>query len=380
MLWVHTLFDYSKSPPRPLITGIGKDGKVSILPLYLHGTGSTLLAVKKRLYAVAKLMMEGDTSVNDYKAHLQAFPITPNKKTLCRPGHNYVDGTLTQETAAAILNDDLSKAMASRPSIWQWTLAEAHSVYNVLEKRGITDGVEVQHPIYSTDTFSGRSKTTGFNIQGTNAESIVLHVNPYYDYFVNFDWIAADVRVGSILSNDKVMLDSFIKSDPYEAMAKDLGLSRDDCKQPFLSTVYSLDVENHILDYYPTFKQWMKTCVAKIRSDGALESILGRKFSLGEVDRTEKSVFNAVIQGSVAHAMQRAITRLNETFPEFIVTEVHDSLIMACDRASVKTVMEEGIKIMTRPLNGVADVSHTFPTRISVGREWRKWQLVKEAR
>lgn len=377
MIWVHTLFDYSKHPAKPLVTGILKDDKLTVIPLYINGTGETLLNVKKKLAIVAKLIASNETVINDYKSHIMTFPISPSKSVLCVPTKQFTDSLLNIETAHNILNDILKPV---KPELWNLTLAEAHSVYAALEKRGLSDGVDKLEPIYSTDTFSGRSKTTGFNIQGTNADSIVKHSNQQYDWFVNFDWIAADIRVASILSNDKAMLNSFIKSDPYETMAKDLGLTRDECKQPFLATIYSLDADNQILDYYPTFKNWMKECIDKMHQQGYLTSILGRKFHTGEIDRTDKSVFNAVIQGSVAHATQRAIARLHEIFPEFLVTEVHDSIVLACDRSSVSVVIEEGIKVMTKPLQGVVFTPCTFPTRVSIGREWRKWQFVKEAR
>lgn len=381
MLWVHTLFDYSKTPPRPLISAISKDGKINIIPLYIPGTGATLSSVNNRLKSIGKMISADESSVNDYKSHIQAFGVVPNEKILCRPEINRLDAITNVDAASKILTDEINAAIAHKAQMWQWVMAESHIVYNALEERGVTDGVDILKPIYSTDTFSGRSKTMNYSIQGKNADDIIMHVDPNYNYFVCFDWIAADIRVASILSKDKAMIDSFIESDPYTVMAKDLGMERDDCKVPFLRTLYSLAVDDPILDYYPTFKTWMRTCLEKLNTDKYLTSILGRRFEINGVDRTDKSVFNAMIQGSVAHAMQRAISLLHRQFPQFLITEVHDSVILACDRSSVSTVIDVGLEIMTHPfVGGLVGEKIVFPTRVSVGREWRKWQKVKEAR
>ena len=105
-------------------------------------------------------------------------------------------------------------------------------------------------------TFTGRSKTSGFPIQGTTDKHDIKLLPDKRGYFIHFDWISADLRIASIISEDEELQESFKKSDPYDYISNILGegFSRSDCKIEFLKPIYSLSPDAPILDLFPKFQ------------------------------------------------------------------------------------------------------------------------------
>lgn len=281
------------------------------------------------------------------------------------------------KTCKHILAEILKEIVDTKPEPWQYVQAKAQQVYQYLEDRGFVLDYQICHPEYGM-TYSGRSKSIGFNIQGTDDNHHIRSIDEHDDYFVHFDWIAADLRVLSLLSQDKILDQSFRKSDPYEVVAKKLGITREEGKKRIFQSLYSLDAEG-LEDVFPALASWIKKMTICIGEKQYGESILNRKFKL-EDGRTNKSVFNAKMQGSVAHAMQNVLFRVFQIYPTKILTEVHDALILTCRREEIKNIVSKVSQIMLNPFYGVLDDSPRFPIRVSVGKAWRKWQLYKEYR
>jgi DNA polymerase I-like protein with 3'-5' exonuclease and polymerase domains len=180
--------------------------------------------------------------------------------------------------------------------------------------------------------------------------------------------------VAAAVSGDKELNATFEKSDPYTVMANDLEIDRDECKIAFLRAIYSLDAESPILELFPTFKEWMYDQIYRLSSDGFLQTPLGRKFKLGS--RDEKSVFNAVLQGTVAHAMQSSLSRMISLLGEHLLTETHDSVVLVGRPGIIPHIVKAVVDIMFEPLERFP----TFPLRVYVGKVWKKWKLYKEYR
>lgn len=288
---------------------------------------------------------------------------------------DFYEGSLQQHLAKR-----LKKLKTIQTQEWQRLAARATIAYYELQKRGVICNGTLVHPIYSIDTFSGRSKTSEFNIQGTTSDDNIISTVNTYDTFISADWIAADMRMASIISNDNALQESFKVSDPYMYIAEKLGnISRDDCKRSLLKGVYSLDPNNSILALFPQLRQWVAASCDRLATDKSLVSILGRRFYLDN-ERDDKSVVNASIQGSVAHAMQNVIVKLSAVMPHYLMTEMHDSVIVCCNHDSAKNVINELKAIMLHPLNGLVESNPSFPLRISVGTSWRNWKTIKEYR
>jgi hypothetical protein len=354
---------------------------VDIYDLYLQGSGLKLYAVEQRKKYIASLF-DGEVAVNDFKAHLCAFGLPTNKD------YKTFDIPFTDDTKQSN-NDELKKILMSKiieiktqphKETWQSLLSNATLVYQDLENRGVLFESMLVHPIYGTNTFTGRSSTSDFNIQGMGDGQDITSVSYDNDIFVYADWIAADMRMASIMSNDIEMQKAFELSDPYEYLATKINtdVTRDECKKALLSSIYALNYDNTILDLYPQLKNWIISSCEKLEIDKYLSSILGRKFHLNK--NNHRSVFNATIQGSVAHAMQNVLIKLHQKMPELILTEMHDSVILCCRKDLLKKTVEFVKDTMLHPFNGIIDSNPLFPLRVSIGNKWRNWKLFKTYR
>jgi hypothetical protein len=265
---------------------------------------------------------------------------------------------------------------------WQLFRSQAAEVYHKLENRGIFFEYKKVFPKYKMDVFSGRSKTLGFNIQGTNKNWNLKHVNSNYNIFVNIDWIAADARIGSLLSEDKVFNDSFLNSDPYTYIENYLGnkVSRDVCKIEFNRAVNSLSDRSGILNIFPRFKEWINEKKAELDNKGFVESILGRRFYTDHSQKSDRRVFNGILQGSVAHAMNNVLFLIDREFSDIILTEQHDSLTVCTNNILLPDIIKGVVKIMMEPFVGVFDKRIIMPLRVSIGKEWGNYKFFKEYR
>jgi len=374
---LYTLFDQKS---RPLISASlnHQTRDVKFYVLYFPKTGLNLNQIEETKAEVAQLL-DGELIVNDFKRHLRAFGWDLDREyTAYSIPETPQPRAETLKQAKRYLVEQLKKIYL-QPTKWHKLLADSSKVYQKLENRGVLNGFNHVHPQYGF-ALTGRSSTSGFNIQGTTDQHSILHPEKY-EYFIHFDWTSADLRAASILSGDEKMQEAFKKSDPYTMMFEDLNdpeISREDCKLSLLKSIYSLQDDSPALEYYPEFKNWMRRQINQIAEEGYTETILGRRFTLD--DGNKKTVFNAAIQGTVAHAMQNSLIQIEREFPDQIIAEVHDSIILGCDDGQLSAVVSKVARIMLNPLNGLVESNPRFPLKVNLGRKWRQWKLCKEYR
>lgn len=390
MLYIETLFDNSPRNPKPLVVGMmnsSSPNDIVTIDLWLPNKEITIDKAELKTQKFLKdVILEADSiSINDWKTHINSLNLLPwNYNVFCRPSSNINDKKISpQELVKRRLIDAFKK---NQPSEWQKVLAKAHMAYAHMEKTGIRDGIQKLYPVYSTDTFTGRSKTTGFVLQGQNEESIILP-HEGHSYFIQFDWTAADTRIASLLSRDQIIESVFQQwGDPYSLMiekkrSQGLPATRDEVKKEWLRTLYSMDANSAIVSYFPELKRWMLNQIEAIDRFGKLTSILGREFRLEDHPDKDKhgkrAVFNAILQGSVAHAMHATLYKVCERFPKNVFTEIHDSLIMSCSEDEILTITKEVCNIMSRPFSGIINDDPVFPIKVSIGKDWKKWQEIK---
>jgi hypothetical protein len=380
VLYIETLFD-GEDNPSPLVTGLLNSSNprdLGTIDLFFPGPHSVRTAEDRTEKFLRDVIMDGtEFSVNDWKTHILALKLPSWRYDVyCRGPSQIADNDGTPQE---VVKKRLVEAHKRGTHRWESVLAKAHAAYAHLERVGVSNGIEKLHPVYSTDTWSGRSKTTGFVIQNQNEKSVVMSVHDTHRWFLHFDWTAADARIASLLSGDPEMNAAFENGeDPYMiAVRKD----RDQVKNEWLRVLYSMDVNAAVISYFPVMKQWMLGRVAHLKQHGWLESILGRRFTVSEHKEGgvtgERAVFNAVLQGSVAHAMQATLAAVTDKYPENILTEIHDSIVMTCQDSEIEHVIDGVKQIMTRPFAGILDSNPFFPVKISIGRQWKLWQEVK---
>jgi len=356
-------------PPKPLITAI-YDEKLEVIPLYIKGTSKSLFDVQKDIKDLTNKieLCKEPVLLNDAKSHIHAFGLESSR--LYQSSYNIPTNrklAVYKKLFETILPFD------SDHNEWRRVLSNSSMAYLTMESRPIfLDEVRI-YPHYYLDTFSGRSRCCNYNIQGASTDTPIRTADPD-DIFICCDWISADIRAASSISGDKELADTYTKSDPYTALAEMLEMPREECKLAFFGIIYSLDVDSPILELFPVFRQWIKDRLAELNENGYLCTPLGRKFKLGK--RNEKSVFNAVLQGTVAHAMQSSLAQMNDRLSDFLVAETHDSIIFAAKRPLVPHVIKEAVGIMLNPLKSLP----SFPLRVYLGKKWKQWKLYKEYR
>jgi hypothetical protein len=383
LYYIYTAFDKTKYRPLASLIHNGSTGATDFYSLYLPGSGKTLREAKEEKKHIVGLFESSEVMVNDFRSHLKAFDLP------LRMGYRVYDSPesdVQYPREKVALQKKLAQGLIqlrsySKETKWRALAANASIVYEILERRGVLyEGMKV-HPEYEICTYSGRSKTSKFNIQGTGDGQDIMPIQDNYNLFICADWISADIRMAAVISGDKELNLAFQESDPYSYAAKQLGLTREECKNGpngLLPNVYALNTKAPILDLYPDFKQWIKNSAAKMHEQRELSSILGRRFKI-DTDN-HRQVFNAAIQGSVAHAMQNVLVRLYQTLPDYLLTELHDSVILCCRPDMAQTVVNEVTRIMLHPFRGMLESDPVFPLRISIGNHWRKWRELRECR
>jgi len=390
---IYTLFS---KQDKPLLTGIldVANDAVTLCWLYYKGTKTSIYEVEQRhkyIKKIISILSKSDQflAINNFKLHLDRFKLELIQKQyavfdLCQPVYKV---PTTAEAAVELVTTELYRMKMVKLAIWQHAFANAAVVYQYLQEVGVKINGQTQYPTWSQLTYSGRSKTLGHNIQGMGINDGLERIGcSKKDIFIHFDWIAADIRVASILSEDKRLHDSFLASDPYTMLSEVLSdvhgsISRDECKTVLLRTINSLSPDNDAIEYFfPDLCKWLRTTEIQILQNGHSASVLGRRFYLSEArDNNPKAVFNAKMQGSVAHGMQITLRRIWEKYPEFLLVEIHDSLAMCCpkvDQEFTVHLIKEISKIMLHPFSGYLDSNPVFPVKISVGDSYKDWEYL----
>jgi len=398
MKYVYTLFEPGRDS-WPLVSGVydPSSKSVRVFPLYLSNTGESLYHIEQNIKKRRGLLIGHEVMINEFKQHLIAFGLNPSQDSPRPPDIEAYDVDLPEiplKNIRAIAGSKESLEMAKKILVfmfkrmkkiqlreWQKIRARSAVVYSFLQRRGMMYGYEHMFPIWGR-TFSGRSKTSGFNAHG-HGEGYLANTNGD-KVLLNFDWVAADMRAVAIMSGDQKLTNSFSNGDPYKCLMGELSRNgqlhtRDDSKRLMFKCIYSLGGVNNnpALKYYAEFGRWITQCRKRLKENKYLESILGRRFYINK-DRDEKSVFNATIQGSVAHAMQICLRKAWELYPHSVLTENHDSLVITSDKKDIKKKIKDIAKIMVQPFLGISSLSNPqFPLRVSIGKEYKKWKKFK---
>ena len=392
-LYVYALYNNNN---RPCCIGLKDGDNIKVCELYRPGAGKTIKHIETNIKVIRKIIIKANDEdrcivTSDFKKLLIALdlPIDARK-------YNVYDLHLPEITPSnssskdhKIIKQVLSKIEKRSCKTYQNVIAEAAVVYQDLENNGISINHMPMYPKWSMNTFSGRSKTTGFNLQGMHEE---YHVTPDHgnesDMLIHFDWICADIRVAAFMSKDSLLNEAFKESDPYNLMMEfvnsdsDEKITREESKLYLLKSINSMDVNSLALSsVYPDLGNWISNCKQVIKDGKPLETMLGRQFKLSRA-KNELAVLNGVMQGSVAHAMQRTIRRIWEKLPTKLIGEIHDCLVMSSstEQKEIKAIIDIVAPIMLHPFEGIIDENPKFPLNVSIGKRWKKLKTYKTFR
>lgn len=387
-LYIYTLFE---SGGRPRCTGVKAGDTIQIYELFRPGARKTISTINQHKALIRDLILKAHRKcrviISDFKSHIAAFNLPLELRE-----YNVYDVHLpdflpsdSSTKDVEIIKKVLHKMSNSRIKDYQKVFANAAVVYQDLQNRGLLNNYTEVSPIWSQKTFSGRSKTTGFNIQGfTEPHKVLPPGANERSVLIHFDWICADIRAASLLSGDNRLQDSFVDSDPYTYMMNIINrdapkpITRSECKIFLLKSINSMDFSSIALTkIYRTLGEWIARSSKITRQPGGyLETLLGRRFRRVHA-RNELAVLNGAMQGSVAHGMQNVVRRVWEKLGHKIVTEIHDSLIVSSppENNEIKATISAVAKIMLYPFEGLLSENPAFPLKVSIGKKWRQWKL-----
>lgn len=390
-LCIYTIFDHKTGRPR--CTGIKDGNTIRVCDLYRPGAGKTIKKIDITKKVIRDIIIEANARrrkiiISDFKSHISAYDLPRDHRewNVYDVHLNDLKSSEDPEVDHSNIRRVLDKFSVVETQEYQKILAQAAIVYQDLEDVGLLINHHPVQPKWSQKTFSGRSKSTGFNIQGLSED---YHVTPQggqeYDMMIHFDWICADIRVASIISQDLELQQAFEDSDPYTKLMNELNsnnesneiIDREECKKYLLKSINSMDLTSVALSgVYKRLGKWIHRCKG-IASDGKpLKTILNRSFRLSQA-KNELAVLNGIMQGSVAHAMQLVLRRIWDRIPNKLITEIHDCLVVSSSPDDAKAVIDIVAPIMLHPFRGILDDDPAFPLQVSVGKKWKKWKLYR---
>ena len=350
------------------------------LKLYDTENHKKLIDIKSDLNKVKQIFLQAITTKNPI--------ITNDGQTLAEIiglENIEIDSNIYADDHIIEKEEDYSRSIVSDTDIailpYHKLSFQAGIVYKKMSDHPIYINYTPVRPIWSMDTFSGRSKCCGFNIQGYNQSDYVSRDGNFENkLLIHFDWMCADLRIASILSKDEELEYAFKAGDPYQYLldkSNGLYVDRKESKIALLKAINSINFDSNIFNIcYKNLREWLLDSAHKLTNDIPLETILGKKFIIPD-DKTILSSINGVLQGSIAHAMQNVLCKVHRIFPRSVICEIHDSLVLSCenDHGSIKHMVSTVMNIMSKPFAGILDRDIYFPLRYGIGKKWRDYKF-----
>ncbi|ODS88750.1 MAG: DNA polymerase I [Chryseobacterium sp. SCN 40-13] len=153
------------------------------------------------------------------------------------------------------------------------------------------------------------------------------------------------------------------------ALAEQTGLSRSEAKQ-MIDAYY---------ETYPKLKEWMTEQVHKAREIGYVETVLGRKRHLKDINsnnfvvrgHAERNAVNAPIQGSAADIIKIAMINIDRKLDEEnletkMLLQVHDELLFESPVEEVQTATE----LIRTQMESAFESKVPLVVEVGVGKNW----------
>ena len=132
-------------------------------------------------------------------------------------------------------------------------------------------------------------------------------------------------------------------------------------------------------DAYPEVRRYMNDIIDKARTQGYVETLMGRRRYLPDIrsanaivrGMAERNAINAPIQGSAADIIKLAMIRIHDAFrtnslQSKMILQVHDELVFDV----LKTEMEQVREIVRREMEGAYPLAIPLTVEMGEGRNW----------
>ena len=222
---------------------------------------------------------------------------------------------------------------------------------------------------------------------------------------VSADYSQIELRIIAELSQDPIMMEAFQKGEDIHrtTAAKVFNVALDEVtreqrsqaktvnfgivygvsafglsEQTGLSRAESKQLIDAYYETYPTLKKFMEEQIHQAREKGYVETILGRRRYLKDINSrnhvvrsfAERIAVNAPIQGSAADIIKIAMINLQKVLKENYQTkmllQVHDELVFDVPKSELETIKP----IIKETMENAVKMQVPLEVEIGVGQNW----------
>ncbi|HQY87117.1 MAG TPA: DNA polymerase I [Tepidisphaeraceae bacterium] len=145
----------------------------------------------------------------------------------------------------------------------------------------------------------------------------------------------------------------------------------------------SLDAANTLIDTYnkrfPSIQRFMNECVMFAKSNGYVETIMGRRRPLPDINSgvinirnmNERMAINSVVQGSAADLIKKAMIDLQsritrEKLPTRMLLQVHDELVLETPDEHVESIK----RVVEETMTSAMKLKTPLKVEVGSGKNW----------
>tara|TARA_B100001057_G_scaffold391655_1_gene399965 strand:+ start:13142 stop:15814 length:2673 start_codon:yes stop_codon:yes gene_type:complete len=225
---------------------------------------------------------------------------------------------------------------------------------------------------------------------------------------ISADYSQIELRIMAHLSNDKNLTYAFNNNvDVHSSTAAEVfGVSLDNVSQDQRRSAKAInfglmygmsafgltrqlgipraEAQEYLDTYFARYtgvKDYMDNIKAKAKEDKFVETIMGRRLYLNEINAAnglrrqaaERAAINAPLQGSAADIIKKAMLDIDQLItskmPEVkMIMQVHDELVFECPKNNANTVMEKMKEIM----ENTVELNIPLIAEAAVGSNWNE--------
>lgn len=139
------------------------------------------------------------------------------------------------------------------------------------------------------------------------------------------------------------------------------------------------EIIDNYFEEYSSVKQYMDNAILKAREKGYVETLLGRRRNLKDINspnaivrgHAERNAINAPIQGTAADIIKLAMINIDRVFTEKklkskMILQVHDELVFDVVKSEVETVQ----KIVKHEMEKAVDFPVPLTVEYNTGSNW----------
>lgn len=226
--------------------------------------------------------------------------------------------------------------------------------------------------------------------------------------FISFDYSQQELRILAALSGESIMIDSFnIDSDIHRITASEIfnveidevtPEMREKGKTINFSIVYGISsfglsdrmkisreestlFIKRYFERYPSVKDYMDKVLSKARSQGYLETVMGRRRYSPTINSNnrnlrsaaEREMFNFIIQGSAADIMKKCMESfldIEKRYPVKLLLQIHDEFLFEYKGSDASEEIDRFIKEVMSVMTSVIDIGVKYKVEASIGDIW----------